>query len=257
MEIMRAIELADALCPNHFSADEKILWCDEVSAEIRRNIIKKYNVLETTFEGENSFCLPPHISPELIEKVIVGKKKYDKYDFRSVDTDSLSANPKEKVKIIYLDMPDPVRIAEIKGEFNTSENIIEIKNSPFIQGDKLQITPLSHLHDEPDFDNSLYAYVLDITENQIILDRDILEAETSSILSVNRVVTDITEIDDAPYDRMYIEYILSKIALYQHDYQSYNAHMMQYNSLFESARREYFTRNPLTTQANFKNYSII
>ncbi len=257
MEILRAIELADALCPNQFTLDEKVLWCDEVSAEIRRHIIKKYNVLETSFEGENSFCLPPQISPELIEKVIVGKRKFNKTDFRTANTDFLSVDPKERVKIIYLDLPAPTRIVEIKGEFNTSENIINIDNSPFVQGDKLQITPLSHIHDEPDPDVSLYAYVLDITEKQIILDRDILEAETSSMLSVNRVITDITEIDEAPYDRMYVEYILSKIALYQHDYASYNAHMMQYNSLFESARREYFTRNPMTTQVSFKNYSII
>ena len=258
MEILRAIEMADALCPNPYSTDEKILWCDEVSAEIRRHINKKYNIIETTLTEGNPLILPPGISSDLVEKVIVGKKTYQKLDFRSFTPPSLpSGSSGSKVKVVYIDLPDPIRIVEIKGEFNTNENLIKITNSPFIQGDKLRITPLSQLTDEPDPENSVYAYVLDVTDMQIILDRDVLEAKTSSPLSVCRVIDDVTEIDDAPYDRMYIEYILSKIALYQHDYVSYNAHMTQYNSLFESARREYFTRNPLTTQANFKNYSII
>ncbi len=257
MEILRAIEQADALCPNPYTLDEKILWCDEVSSEIRRHILKEYNILETTSESGTNITLPPGVSPELIEKVIIDNRTYEKQDFRSIDPKNLYSGGGNKVKIIYVDLPRPTRIVEIKGEFKTGENYINIDNPPFELGDKLQITPLEALSDEPDFNNSVYAYAMEVTEDKIILDNDVLEPRTSSYLSVNRVINDITLIDDAPYDRMYIEYILSKIALYQHDYTSYNAHMTQYNSLFESARREYFTRNPLTTQVRFKNYSII
>ena len=47
MKIMRAIEKADALCPNPYTLEEKLDWCDEVTAEIRRNILKEYDVIET------------------------------------------------------------------------------------------------------------------------------------------------------------------------------------------------------------------
>ena len=53
---------------------------------------------------------------------------------------------------------------------------------------------------------------------------------------------------------MYIEYILAKMALYQRDFTGYNAHMVQYNQLFDGLRREYKNRAPLNPLASFKNY---
>ena len=92
--------------------------------------------------------------------------------------------------------------------------------------------------------------------DRIILDRDALTAQTAAKLAVRRVIDDETAAEDAPYDSMYTEYILAKAALYQHDYVGYDAHMTQYNCLFESMRREFKTRSPLSDRVRFKNYSI-
>ena len=259
MEILRAIERADALLPNQYSLEEKLCWCDEVSSEIRRNIIKKYDIIETTVDKNGDITLPPDITYDLVEQIIFNNQIYEKQDFRSFNptfADS-SALTGKKISVVYLALPKPIRNTDIRGEFNTSENVIEIENAPFYEGDKIQIALLNDLSEVADYSSSPSAYVLEVMNDKIILDRDAIEAETAAKLAIRRVIDDTTVIDSAPYDRMYIEYILAKIALYQHDYSGYNAHMTQYNSLFATAQREFITRSPLTARLRFKNFSIV
>ena len=72
MELMKAVERADMLCPNPYTLDEKIEWCDEVTAEIRRNIIKIYDVIETEISSSGELLLPDVIPFERIEVVVAG-----------------------------------------------------------------------------------------------------------------------------------------------------------------------------------------
>lgn len=260
MEIMQAIERADLLCPNQYTLEEKLLWCDEVTAEIRRNIIKIYDVIEAETEPDGELILPDGLPFERIESVSVGNRTMDKYDFRSFvnkQTDCKRFFQRGKVKVVYLTMPEKIRFPCIRGEFNTGVNTIDIELAPFRESDKIEIVTIDDIKDEPDWTNSVAAYVTEVHLNQIILDSDILTPQTAAKLAFRRIIDDLTEVDEAPYDGMYTEYILAKIALYQHDYVTYNAHMTQYNSLFETMRREYKTRSPLTDRANFKNYSIV
>ena len=57
MEVMRAIESADALCPNHYTIEEKLMWCDEVTAEIRRSVIKVYDMIQTEIDNHGELLL--------------------------------------------------------------------------------------------------------------------------------------------------------------------------------------------------------
>lgn len=261
MEILRAIERADALLPNPYNLEEKLCWCDEVSSEIRRYIIKQYDILETTIDKNGEIVLPPDITFDLVEQIIFNNQTYEKQDFRSLNPAAAvkydSSFTGDKLSLVYLVLPKPIRNTDIRGEFNTSENVIEIENAPFYEGDKIQIAVLSDLNEAVDYSSSTNAYVLEVADDKIILDRDAIEAQTAAKLAIRRVIDDLTVVDSAPYDRMYIEYILAKVSLYQHDYSGYNAHMTQYNSLFEAARREFITRSPLTAKLRFKNYSII
>ncbi len=259
MEILRAIERADALCPNPYTLEEKLSWCDEVSAELRRNIIKVYDVIETEINSVGEVILPDDIPFERIELAFLGNCRIEKQDFRSFIsgyTQKASVSGKvQPLRLVYLTIPEAIRFPDIRGEFNTGDNTIEIEGHPFAEGDKLEILVLQELDEAPKWETAETAYVMEAKPDMIILDRDALEAQTDAKLAIRRVIEDFTEIDEAPYDRMYIEYILAKIALYQHDYTSYNAHMTQYNGLYEALRKEYKTRNPLTTQAKFVNYS--
>lgn len=257
MEILRAIERADMLCPNPYTLEEKLCWCDEVTAELRRNVIKCYDMIETQIGSSGELVLPDDIPFERIELAFVGGQCIEKQDFRSF----VQGYPGERtgisgtLKAVYLSMPKPIRRPDIRGEFNTGDNTIEIPAHPFIAGDKLEIAALAEQGSEPDWDTAEVAFVMEAQPDMIILDRDAAEAQTAARLAIRRVIEDLTEIDEAPYDSMYIEYILAKIALYQHDYTSYNAHMTQYNSLYDMLRKEYKSRDPLTKQSNFKNYS--
>ncbi len=261
MEILRAIERADALCPNHYTLEEKLCWCDEVTAQLRRDIIKVYDMIETEIDETGNVMLPDDIPFERVENIFFNNQMFEKQDFRSFVSETIESNvkyePPKKIKVVYLAMPKPIVRREIKGEFNTSENVIEITSSPFGEGDKIEICVLSNIEEEPNWDKSHSVYVLEKTDDKILLDRDVLEAQSGAPLAIRRVITDFTVIDEAPYDTMYIEYILAKMALYQHDFGSYNAHMMQFNSMYEALRREYKTRNPLTTEVRFKNFSRI
>ncbi len=260
MEILRAIENADLLCPNHYILEEKLMWCDEVSAEIRRNIFKVYDMVETEINNRGELALPDDIPFERVEVVYFGNRAMDKQDFRSfvtkAENESVICQPK-RLKAVYLKMPEKIRHIDIRGEFNTGDNTIEMDCPPFREGDYIEIAALDDLRSDPDWDNSASAYVTEAALDKIILDSDAVPAQTAAKLAIRRVIDDLTVIDEAPYDRMYIEYILAKIAVYQHDYVSYNAHMTQYNSLYESMRREYKTRSPLTTLAGFRNFSIV
>ena len=259
MKIMRAIERADALCLNPYSLEEKLCWCDEVSAELRRKVIKIYDVISTKVNDFGDVELPDGIPFDRVEVIWVGKKLMKKQDFRSffLSDKNLLSSSTQTLKAVYLTIPKPIRFIEIKGEFNTSENVIEMENPPFIEGDMIEISQTNNLTDEPDWENSIRTYVLEANDDKIIIDSNDIEPQTDAPLAIRRVITDSTEIDEAPYDSMYIEYILAKMALYQHDYVGYNAHMTQYNSLFEDFRREYKSRNPLSEITRIKNYSIV
>ena len=261
MEILRAIERADALCPNSYTQDEKICWCDEVTAQLRRNVIKIYDVIETQIDECGEIILPGDIPFERVEVVYIGGTRFDKHDFRSFASQIADGGIKEggqkRLRVVYLTMPKPIRTPDIRGEFNTGTDTIEITDPPFIEGDKIEVVELETLGADPDWCGAMRANVMEVREGMLILDAEVLQPQTAACLAIRRVINDCTEIDEAPYDSMYIEYILAKMALYQHDYTGYNAHMTQYNSLFEALRREIASRRPLSCMANFRNYSCI
>ena len=78
--------------------------------------------------------------------------------------------------------------------------------------------------------------------------------QTAMPLAIRRVFDDVTEIDEIPYDNLYVEYILAKMAFYQQDYTAYNAHIDQYNILWDNLRRDYKSRAPLSDVSNFHKF---
>lgn len=248
MKILKAIEKADALCPNKYSLEEKIEWCDELSADLKRNVIKEYEVIETKSSSKGEITLPDGFDINNIECVYIGNTLIEKQDFRSFMVGAKDLNVSlKKLKLVCLKQAERIRTTEIAGVFNTGSNFIEIVLAPFVVGDKIQITD----------DGANYeSYVLEVQPEKMILEEDVLIPKTATNLTIKRIITDETVVD-SPYDNMYVEFLLAKMALYQHDYAGYNAHMVQYNSLYDSLRRDYKTRNPLTTITNFKNYSRV
>lgn len=259
MQIMTAIQEADALCPNPYTLSEKLLWCDEVSAAIRREIIKIYDTITTTWDGVQPLLLPDDVRFEDIEALYANGRPVEKSDFRTIAKDAsryfgVHFSPPLQLRAVYLTRPAAIRQTEISGTFDTNEDFIAIPFPPFQAGDAISFVSLSSAEEEPDWTTAQDALILDVTDDGLLLENDSVEAQSAVPMMIRRIINDYTEVDEAPYDRMYIEYILAKMALYQHDYNGYTAHMTQYNMLFDSMKRDYKTRSPLTGLANFKNY---
>lgn len=262
MLIKEAIKFADDLSPNQYTLEEKLFWCNEVSTAIRRNVKKHYSTLETVINCSGDIELPDDIHFSDIEMIFIDGMPIQKSDFRSLpflnngqifNQFGVDLSKPKIMRIIYLIMPKPVTDICIKGKFKTDVNRIYGTELPFSEGDLIKHMRLNDFDDKPDWSKSSEAYVQYNNGEYIELTHDILTAETESYLAIKRVIDDETEAD-SPYDRMYIEYILAKISLYQHDYETYSAHTAQYNNIFDEFRREFKTRNPLSDMCAFRNY---
>ena len=254
MKLLQAIDMADSLCPNAFSLEEKLRWCEEVTAGIRRDIKKVYTSIETTAGGGKEIDWPDEFSFEDLELAFWNGTPMDKLDLRSLLVDPSQYSTPGKLRLVFLQQPQSVRQLTVQGEFDLSENFIRMPDAPFEAGDFLEWVPLSSKDAEPDWSNPNCACVIDRVYDGLLFDADIFTPQTAAPIALRRVIDDHTEVDEAPYDGMYVEYLLAKMALYQHDYTAYGAHMAQYNSLYDALRRDYKTRNPLTCMSGFRHY---
>ncbi len=160
--------------------------------------------------------LPDEIPFERVEVAYIGNKRLEKQDFRSFGQGSSELAPGKRLRVVYLDLPEPIRHPDIRGLFNTGDNTIELENAPFAEGDKLEIVSLESIDDEPDWSTASHAFVMEVQSDIIILDRDAVPAATQTPLAIRRVIEDVTAVDEAPYDRMYTEYILATLSARLH-----------------------------------------
>ncbi len=259
MKIMKAIALADGFCPNPYTLEEKLGWCNEVSSSLRRSVKKVYDTIECSASTAEGLFLPDDIAFEDVENVFLDGKPLGKVDFRTFaylpQKRSLNMNLNKPVKltVVYLTKAKPIRDIEISGEFDLSENRASIQAHPFIPGDEIEYVILEDSDDEPDWENANRFYVMEADDNGVTSTDDAFEPQTGAIMVMRRIIDEETEVP-APYDNMYVEYILAKMALYQHDYSGYSAHTAQYNNLFEECRREYAQRRPLNGVQVFRNF---
>lgn len=246
MELRKVIEAADALCPNPYTQEEKLRWCDEVSAGIRREIKKVYDTIETTVTGSGELELPDDISFEDIETAYLDGKRLDKLDFRNFARCGLPREPRRpmRLKLVFLTRAQPVRHVSLTGTFDLGENFIKMDAPPFYPGDCMEWVLLSSAEEAPDWPQAQRCYVLDLAYDGLVVEDGAFTPQTAAPLALRRVIDDVTEIDELPYDGMYVEYLLAKMALYQHDYTGYQAHMTQYNTLYDGLRRDYKSRAP-------------
>ena len=253
MKLLHAIDMADSLCPNAFTLEEKLRWCEEVTAGIRRDIKKVYTSIETTAGGGKDIDWPDNFTFEDLELAFWNGTPMDKLDLRSFLADPSQFSTPGKLRLVFLEQPQPVRQIAVQGEFDLSENFIKMPDSPFEAGDFLEWVALPAKDAEPDWSNPNSCCVIDRVYDGLLFDEDIFIPQTAAPLALRRIIDDCTE-EDIPYDSMYVEYLLAKMALYQHDYSAYGAHMAQYNNLYDTLRRDFKSRNPLSTMAGFRHY---
>lgn len=260
MVIKDAINIADCLCPNHYSLEEKVRWCDEVSSAIRGCIRREYAEIEQSVSNQSGLILPDGLSFDMVDSIFLGGKRLNKTDFRSyehlsgsvLESRGINFSRPLTLRIVYLTAPEPIRLLDIRGSFKTDADKIYIEDTPFKEGDCIKICTLDSLEAESNYDGAETAYVMQTDLDGILLDHACLEPSTEAVLGIWRELDDELECP-LEFENMYPEYLLAKIALYSRDYEAYSAHTTQYNMLFERYRRKYKETCPQNALLRFRN----
>ena len=255
--------------PNEYDTTELYSWCDEVSAILAVEDRPTYKEKVLPLSADGTVYLPDGVKFENIERVIadgVELKKEDIRDFAKSTINIKGYNAKVRdasilpkassVTVVYLAPYEPIRLCKYNGSIKIhNSSTIKIKNSDFVVGDILTMqgsdnnviapaVPVIQIDYEP-FDE--YAYTLTSTDDAL---SDITSTDFNGIIT--RTVTDET-LCDAPYDSMYIDYVIAKINMYQRDIAAYNQHMTLFNSKLDSYKKWIVSRMP-QSRSTFINW---
>lgn len=256
MKIMELIQSCDALFPNEFTLEEKLLWCDELGALLSREHTEKTKLIAASLK-DGAFVLPRGLGLLDIDRVVLGEmliKKSDaprhgicffqEGDFVTVYGTNMSLDVKFLCKSPY----EKIRRAALFGTtFLAEENKIKLKECPFFKGDTISIKSGEDTHTRVvgDIKKTSEGFFLELDNG--------LPIQGENCGDIKRVITDET-VCQAPFDMMYYDFINAKICFYQRDYDSYNAHMALFNSRLEDYDRYIIKNKPILCDTRVTNW---
>lgn len=133
MYINEVLRTCDTLCPNEYSDEEKYIWCDELSAMLTQEHLKKYDKVTLEAEADGSYSLPEGVTFEMVDRIIDGAREIDKRDFRSYGIEyyygqtgrfvlPVRHRVRSAIDIVYLKKHEPIRnkTLECKVRFQAS-----------------------------------------------------------------------------------------------------------------------------------------
>ena len=271
MYINDVIKRVKAYYPSEYSLTEMYEWCDEVSAMLAIEDRRVYCEAQCAVASDGTILLPEGVNIEYIDRVIKGDTVLWRNDVRTSGKKYINikgqptkvmyngerASPGESVTVIYIKPYVPIRLASYEGpaRIDTNESSISIPKCEFIPCDIITIKDENDVtvRDVGIFDVQLtndeeYPYKL-ICSGGVLYP---LEGMTNGTYKIMRYVTDKT-ICDAPFDMMYVDYVLAQINKYQRDISSYNQYMSSFNTRLDAYRKWLAQRMP-TDEAKFTNY---
>ena len=237
MKIVEAIEQADALYPNSYTRPEKLGWAYELTAMILEKYKKTYDSVELR-GGTEAVQLPPSILEEDIEGLYVDGVWHDKVDARSF---SGLLGRDAAIRVVYKVRAEPYEETEYEGRFLAEANRITVPGSAFWVGDRLFIT----------HNGAGAEYCILDAEGETYWVKEDFPFQGEAELTIRLLVTANTPMP-APYDSMYVDYLLGKIAYYQNDYEEQNKHMAQFNAKLADYAYWYKQTNPVKTGVAFR-----
>lgn len=261
MYITDVIEQVNTFAPNEYGKREMLVWCDEVSSmlSVEEKIIYKERTLPIA--KDKTVLLPEGVEPENIVRIYMGGHELERRAYPS-EGRSLYLPPylnfhfandrcTDNVRIVYEQPYERIRLPEYKGSIEAEGNNIGLCDCEFIPGDELYITVgdkaysgiiVLEIKYSPDKE---HGYIMTVSG-----ELDGLSGVLTA--SVKRMITDKT-VCDAPYDAMYVDYVLAKIALYQKDAKSYDLYMNRFNAKL-SQYRDWLTARTPHNPGGFKNW---
>ncbi len=224
-----------------------------------------YKTVELPVSEDGSFLLPENVDMENIEYITAGRTVLSKRDLREYGGRKIYVKDlngiflkngvrlPSSVKVDYLAPYEPVRLAKYRGgiSINKDEGEFTINSCEFIPGDILVIrlgvkdgsvsqsfenVPLLSVRFE---DGDAYSYICTVPEDTF----KTAEKTADENALITRVVTERT-VCAPPFDSMYIDYVMAKINLYQHDTDGFNTYMTQFNSRLSAYKNWLIKRMP-------------
>lgn len=260
MFIKTVTDRVRGLYPSEYGIDELYMWCDEVSAMLLVEDRNVYRSVLCAVADDGSILLPEGVSMEYIEYVTFGGREADKKDMRLYGGDRLyvkgmngffeanGAAPPRYARVDYLEPYRPIRLTRYRGAagIDKTNGKFTLPVCEFRAGDTVNMEFSPGKDDAVTLENvPLLAveyddgYVCTVPEETF----SELDHETDPEVIITRVVTDKT-VCDAPFDEMYVDYLIAKIMTYQHDTEGANAHMTYFNSKLAAYKNWLMQRMP-------------
>lgn len=229
MYIEQVITACDSLYPNPYTKQEKYFWCDELSEMLSIKLNTVYETKELEGAG-GKYLLPEGVTASMIDTLTCGgvalkKREFGKYGIECTNKElCIPKDRYDRVYVTYIKPYDKIRDIEISEDIVFGADYFLTSEDRFLPGDTLKITVGNDV-----YDNVFVLGVEAVDENKIkvITSSEFLEQTKNAYIV--RLVMEET-VCPPPYDNMYIDYLLGKIAYYQNDFDACNHHMALYNS---------------------------
>ena len=261
MYINDVIKRVNSYYPSEYSLTEMYEWCDEVSSMLAIEDRRVYCEAQCGVSSDGTILLPKGVNIEYIDRVIKGDTVLWRNDARTAGKKYINikgqstkvvyngerASPGETVTVIYIKPYTPIRLAVYEGiaVINTDESSISLPHCDFVVGDIITIKSDDDItvRDVGIFDiritDDANPFKLMCSEDAF----DVFGDSSDREFKIMRYVTDRT-VCDAPFDMMYVDYLLAQINKYQRDTTSYNQFISSFNDRLEAYRKWLAQRMP-------------
>ena len=236
MYINDVIKLAKSYYPSEYDEKEMYSWCDEVSSMLAVMDRTVYASATVVPDENGSILLPEGVDFESVVSITVGDTVMTKENMRRIDERRIKTDSRVSVNMVYVMPYVPIRTSEYIGtvKFDNLNNRIYLKNNPFFKGDYISLrVNEAYLCDLLVLDSGVDS--TSELENYLVVGGELPDVSDTEA-TLTRIITDKTACN-APYDRMYIDFILAKIGMYQRDYEMYNQYMTVFNSRLSAYKK--------------------
>lgn len=244
MYINDVLSQVEQYYPHEYSRLEMYKWCDEVSAMITEEVTNTYKEICLPLDHNNTILLPEDIDIERVYEIRIGNRIIDKQDLRTFGKHkfftknmlgiTVDSRPPgiDHASVVYIAPYERIRALKYMGGINVFSDGFYIPYPDFRVGDIVDVSfldsagtatskqRLNIFGREYDINKDMYKYIT----SPVTLDEG--DNENCKVI---RYVTDRT-VCDAPYDTMYIDYVMARIAQYQRDTDKQNIYRVDFNS---------------------------
>ena len=231
--------------PSEYGMSELYTWCNEVSAMLAaedRIVIREARV---PLARDKTVLLPEGVGTENVIGVYDGARRLRLLPHRPMRAECGAGC--DEVTVLYEEPFCPIRLVRYSGAVTVDpgENRLYIHDCRFKRGDTLTFSAdgytaggiqLMEVDYDPDDER---GYILTVSDGAL----DEVPEPEYEVCEIKREVTDKT-VCDAPFDVMYVDYLLAKTAQYQRDPTAYAAYTAAFDSTLAAYRGWLTSRMP-------------